>query len=326
MAKQIADALEAAHEAGVIHRDLKPANVKERPDGTVKVLDFGLAKSLAGDPFSSPATLTNSPTITSSVGVTGVGMLLGTAAYMAPEQAKGKTVDRRADIWAFGCVLYEMLTGRRAFGGEDVSDTLANVLKVEPDWTRLPVSVPARVHQVLRSCLQKDARQRIADARDVRLALEGAFDNAPSSAPVVISRRREYVWAGVALAALTVAAVFAFRGRGDTPPPARTVRFEVTLPPGVVIDGTSAISPDGRRLAFAGASESGTLLWVRPLDTSNAQALMGTEGASRPFWSADSQSIGFFAQGKLKTIAAGGGPVVSVCDILRTSRDISCDS
>src|SRR5262245_3333431 len=195
IAKQIAEALEAAHEQGIIHRDLKPANIKLRPDGTVKVLDFGLAKAL--EPVSaSNMNATESPTITSPAMMTGVGMLLGTAAYMSPEQARGKAVDKRSDIWAFGCVLYEMLTGQRAFGGEDVTETLASVVKTDPAWNVLPDGVSPSVRTFLHRCLQRNPKQRLHDIADMRLALEGAFESLSQTVP----RATASVWPRVAFA------------------------------------------------------------------------------------------------------------------------------
>ena len=193
MARQIAEALEAAHEQGIIHRDLKPANIKVRPDGAVKVLDFGLAKAL--DPAPSAIDATASPTITSPAMMTGVGVILGTAAYMAPEQAKGRPADKRSDIWAFGCVLYEMLTGKRPFDGEDVSDTLANVLKTEPDWSALPSEIPPAIPTLLQSCLTKDRRRRVADISTALFVLEKATSlSSPAGTAFVAPLPRRPLW------------------------------------------------------------------------------------------------------------------------------------
>ena len=314
IARQIAEALEAAHEQGIIHRDLKPANIKVRADGTVKVLDFGLAKALDVHPAS--ATTDNSPTITSPAQMTGVGVILGTAAYMAPEQAKGRPVDRRADIWAFGAVLFEMLTGQRAFRGEDVSDTLANVLKTDPAWERLPADVPARIRQVLRSCLQRDAKQRLGDMQSVRLALEGAFETAasPATTTTTASSRGRLPWmAALAVAAMLISAlaVPALRHlREALPPVPPEMRVEITTP-ATDLPLQFALSPDGRALVFVASGDGASRLWLRPLNQTEARPLAGTEGAAVPFWSPDSRSIGFFAAGNLLRLdVAGGAPQV----------------
>ncbi len=325
IARQMAEALEAAHEQGIIHRDLKPANVKVRPDGTVKVLDFGLAKALAFEPAGVMADLSASPTMTSPA-MTRMGMILGTAAYMSPEQARGREVDKRADIWAFGCVLYEMLTGRPAFPGGDVSEVLAGVIKSEVAWNALPASTPPKVRALLRRCLQKDPTRRLRDIGDARLEIEEALA-APNEDAVVASaaprRGRERVaWgvAGVAILAALVAGGMAFW----QPAPAsdtRVYRTSVLLPPGVnygavITASRFTLSPDGRRLAFAGVSGGGGIpqLWVQSLDDLSAKPLPGTEGAAAPFWSPDSRFIAFYAAGKLKTIAADGGPPLTLAD------------
>ena len=312
LAKQIAEALEAAHEQGIIHRDLKPANIKVKPDGTVKVLDFGLAKlnepgSGIGDPGSGGARqiASFSPTITSPALMTGVGVLLGTAAYMSPEQAKGKPADKRSDIWAFGCVLYEMLTGKRAFPGGDVSETLAGVIKSEPDWDALPNETPASIRRLLRRCLQKDSRRRLHDAGDARIELEEPLEVPPKVA--ALSRWRR-AWLGATV--LMLVAVAALAGRFTLSTASVTpVVFDVTAPAGARIDIGEPLSPDGRTLAFIAVSETGPpQIWVRPLDSATARALPGTEQAQRLFWSADSQWIGYFAQGKLAKVPVNGGP------------------
>ena len=311
IARQIADALEAAHEQGIIHRDLKPANIKVRSDGTVKVLDFGLAKAMEPAAGSSP-NLSLLPTITTPA-MTRVGMILGTAAYMSPEQARGKTVDERADIWAFGAVLYEMLTGRRAFDDEDVSMTLSKVLQREPDFDALPPSVPARATQALRVCLRKDPKQRAGDIRDVRLALEGAFETVSAQTialPPITSRGRPVGMTALALAAVIVAialAIPAVRHLRETPPPSPLETRVDIVTPATTQPADFALSPDGRQIVFSASGDGVSRLWLRSLATTTAQPLAGTEGARAPFWSPDGRSVGFMAGNALKRLDLGGG-------------------
>jgi serine/threonine protein kinase/Tol biopolymer transport system component len=310
IAKQIAEALEAAHEQGIIHRDLKPANVKVRTDGTVKVLDFGLAKALEAIP--GPAsTATMSPTITTPA-MTQIGMILGTAAYMAPEQAKGQAADRRSDIWAFGCVVYELVVGRRAFKGIDLSETLASVLKDMPDWRALPASTPAALRRLLHACLEKNPRVRLQAVGDARVEIEhilaGSRDEfaEQTDGPVPLLKR-VLPWAASAtvLGTLFVVAVALLYVRPSREP---LTRLEV-LTPSTTDPGSFAVSPNGRQLVFEAMTDKGSQLWVRPLDGGAAQPLAGTEGGTNPFWAPNNQSIGFFADGRLKRIdLAGGAP------------------
>ncbi len=320
IARQIAEALEAAHEQGIIHRDLKPANIKVRVDGTVKVLDFGLAKALDASPAS--ATADNSPTITSPAdfrhgyGVAGAeaGMILGTPAYMSPEQARGITVDKRADVWAFGVVLYEMLTGQRLFAGTTVSDTMAAVLKAEPDWTTLPAGTPAPIRRLLRRCLEKDRKRRLTDAGAARLEIEDALtapsavdDAVMSRASSASSGRLAWMVATAAVLGLVAFAVPALRHLRDTPPPAPPETRTEIVTPATDRPGDFALSPDGRQIVFVASGDGASRLWLRSLATTNAQPLAGTDGATLPFWSPDSRSVGFFAGSALKRLDLGGG-------------------
>ena len=320
IAKQICDALEYAHERGIVHRDLKPANVKVTNDDAVKVLDFGLAKAIEGD--ASSMDITNSPTISRLA--TQAGILLGTAAYMSPEQAKAKPVDRRADIWAFGCVLYEMLTGKRIFRGESVTETLASVIKSEPDWSQLPEATPMRVRVLLQRCLQKDPKQRLRDIGDARISLEEVLSGAPEGAAALAAAvpawRRTLPWAGGLLAVvITAAAVWTLKP--SPAPPARPVtRTVILLPPGQRLAGLSdpalALSPDGSELAYVATTQDGAVrqIHLRAMESGEARPVSGTEGAVGPFFSPDGQWLGFFEHGRLRKIPITGGVAQTLAD------------
>ncbi len=328
IAKQISEALEYAHEHGIVHRDLKPANIKIAQNDAVKILDFGLAKALENDVASMD--ISSSPTITRMA--TQAGIILGTAAYMSPEQAKGKSVDRRTDIWGFGCVLYEMLTGKQAFTGETVTDTLAAVIRAEPEWSAIPADTPNAIRNLLQRCLKKDPRQRLQSIGDARITLEEILSSAATQSELGTTAgginpplqtaaprwRTALPWAIVAALAIAFA-LLVVTDLTRKPPELHAIVAGIPPPKGASfvlssdLGGPPAISPDGAEIAFIAADSNGKpKLWVQTLDSETAQPLAGTEGARFPFWSPDSHSIGYFANGMMNRIDASGGPSVSI--------------
>jgi len=308
IARQIAEALEAAHDVGIIHRDLKPANIKVRADGTVKVLDFGLAKAM--DPGGAGSQdVANSPTLTGHA--TQLGMILGTAAYMSPEQARGKAVDRRADIWAFGVVVFEMLTGRRMFAGDEVTDVLAAVLRQEIEWTALPAAAPLRLRRLLERCLDRDVKQRLRDIGEARVEIAKIESGAPDSVSGVIpaaatstparSWRRALPWAIAGLGTVA-ASIIAVQHFGEERLTGALTRFTVAPPSGASRQALEffEVAPDGHAVAFmATAADGRSRIFIRRFDETDARAVAGTENGARPFWSADSRSLGFTKEGAL---------------------------
>jgi eukaryotic-like serine/threonine-protein kinase len=333
-ARQIAAALEVAHGAGIVHRDLKPTNLKVTPGGVVKVLDFGLARLTYGEADVASGDRVVSAAMTSPVNMSAAGLILGSAAYMSPEQAKGRTADKRSDVWAFGCVLYEMLTGQRAFAGSDVAETLANVLKAEPDWSALPSSTPTAIRRLLRRSLEKDRRRRLADISDAVLEIEEGQQTDPDRGEGAKSVRMSprWLWAFAATSVIATGIAVWTMARAPGPATGFVTRVTVNVAPADAIPPRPrttalALSPDGRFLVFVGRKHGVSQLYLRALDHQDATPIAGTEGASPfvtpqgPFFSPDGQWIGFWlgesriggAVGELKKVPLLGGPSQTIC-------------
>ena len=325
--RQVAEGLEAAHETGVIHRDLKPANVNITPEGKVKILDFGLAKALEGE--IPAADISHSPTRTD--GMTSTGVILGTAPYMSPEQARGKPVDKRVDIWAFGCVLYECLTGTQLFGGETTTDCIAKVLQKEPDWKALPEKTPWRMRDLLRRCLEKDAHERLRDIGDARIEIEHVLSEPSDHSPEGVARAAPVWWrrttpsAAIGLLILLMGVLLGFvlwnREYDSQPPQSKVARFSITLPDDEAIPPQAplALSPDGTQLVYAAVRDNTRRLYLRATDQLEAKAIPGTEGGWGPFFSPDGKWVGFFTgvgvKGDLKKWSLLGGEPATICEV-----------